>query len=170
MAQRTAGHPPFMVGKPVTGAYFVNREEELKKLVILARGVLNQSSSNSILTGLRRTGKSSIQENLAIRLKPDKKIVPVIVSCYGISSKSRSAKLLSDKTVESYVSKTGDRSYWKRLKKGKENTRKNKRSDIFRAFNTPGRQGSRRRPLDRGSVAVHRVLGRGQEIILRHHA
>jgi ATPase domain predominantly from Archaea len=117
MAEKTAQHPPFIVGKPVTGVYFVDREEELKKLVILTRGLLNQSSSNSILIGLRRTGKSSIQENLEIRLKSDKKIIPVIVSCYGISSKSRLAKLLSDKTIESYVSKTGDKSYWKRLRK-----------------------------------------------------
>ncbi len=38
---------PFIVGKPVTGDYFVNREEELDKLYRLASAVKTNSSSNA---------------------------------------------------------------------------------------------------------------------------
>jgi AAA+ ATPase superfamily predicted ATPase len=107
--------PPFLVGKPVTGEYFIDRENELGRLLTMIRGLQKLSASNSVLIGLRRTGKSSILENAAILLENDKKIVPVIISCYGISSKSRFAKVLADKSLESYVQKTSDSAYVKRV-------------------------------------------------------
>jgi AAA+ ATPase superfamily predicted ATPase len=109
--------PPFIVGRPVKGAYFVDREEELRKLLALVEGVQKGASSNSALIGLRRTGKTSVLENLEVRLGSNKKLVPVIVNCYGIAAKSRLAKVLADKTIESYVHKTGDKAYLKRLTK-----------------------------------------------------
>ena len=112
-----AREPPFVVGKPVTGVYFIDRETESERLLTLIRGLPNSSSSNSILIGLRRTGKSSILENAIIRLEENKKIVPILLSCYGLSSKSRFAKLLADAAVESYVRKTGDNAFRKRLVK-----------------------------------------------------
>ena len=112
-----AKEPPFVVGKPVTGVYFIDRESELERLLTPIRGLPKSSSSNSILIGLRRTGKSSILENAIIQLGDNKKIIPVVLSCYGLSSKSRFAKLLADATVGAYVQKTGDKAYWKRLVK-----------------------------------------------------
>lgn len=43
--------------------------------------------------------------------------MPIIVNCYGIAAKSRFAKLLVDKAIESYIRKTGDNAYLKRLVK-----------------------------------------------------
>jgi len=109
--------PPFIVGRPVTGEYFVDREDELRRLQTLVKGIQKGASSNSALIGLRRTGKTSILENLEILLKPNAKLIPVIVNCYGIAAKSRLAKVLVDKTIESYVCKTGDSAFLKRITK-----------------------------------------------------
>jgi AAA+ ATPase superfamily predicted ATPase len=109
--------PPFIVGRPVTGEYFVDREEELRRLQTLVEGVQKGASSNIALIGLRRTGKTSILGNLEYLLNSNKKIIPVIVDCYGIAAKSRLAKVLVDKTIESYVCKTGDNAFLKRIKK-----------------------------------------------------
>ena len=109
--------PPFIVGRPVVGEYFVDREEELRRLQILVAGVQKGASSNIALIGLRRTGKTSILENLEVLLKPNAKLIPVIANCYGIATKSRLAKVLVDKTIESYVCKTGDNAFLKRIKK-----------------------------------------------------
>jgi len=106
-----------MIGKPVTGDYFVDREKELDKLLSLVRGVEKGSSSNSVLIGLRRTGKTSILENLTIKLESNPRVVPMIVNCYGLAAKSRFAKLLVDTAVASYVQKTRDTAYLKRLAK-----------------------------------------------------
>ena len=109
--------PPFIVGRPVTGEYFVDREDELRRLQTLVKGIQKGASSNSALIGLRRTGKTSILENLEILLKPNAKLIPVIANCYGIAAKSRLAKVLVDKTIESYVCKTGDSAFLKRITK-----------------------------------------------------
>ena len=109
--------PPFVVGKPVTGPYFIDREDEIARLLTLIKGLQRSASSNSVLIGLRRTGKSSILENTAIALQDNKKIVPVMISCDGISSRSLFAKLLADFALESYIKKTGDNSYLKRLQR-----------------------------------------------------
>ena len=109
--------PPFIVGRPVTGEYFVDRQEELRRLISLVEAVTKGSSSNSALIGLRRTGKTSVLENLELRLKPNAKLVPVIVNCFGIAAKSRLAKVLVDGAIDSYVRKTGDKAYLKRLAK-----------------------------------------------------
>ncbi len=107
--------PPFMIGKPVTGDYFVDREEELDRLLSLIGGIEKGSSSNSVLIGLRRTGKTSILENLAIKLESNPHVVPMMVNCYGLAARSRFAKLLVDTAVARYVRKTGDTVYLKRL-------------------------------------------------------
>ena len=109
--------PPFIVGRPVTGEYFVDREDELRRLQTLVKGIQKGASSNSALIGLRRTGKTSILENLEVLLKPNAKLIPVIANCYGIAAKSRLAKVLVDKTIESYVCKTGDSAFLKRITK-----------------------------------------------------
>jgi hypothetical protein len=56
-------------------------------------------------------------ENLEVQLKPNAKLVPVIANCYGIAAKSRLAKVLVDKTIQSYVCKTGDNAFLKRITK-----------------------------------------------------
>ena len=88
--------PPFIVGRPVTGDYFVDRDDELKRLLSLIRAVQKGASSNSALIGLRRTGKTSILENVVLRLGANRKIMPVMVNCYGIAVRSRLAKILVD--------------------------------------------------------------------------
>jgi AAA+ ATPase superfamily predicted ATPase len=107
---------PFVVGKPVTGVYFINRKDELTRLLTLIRGVESLSASNSILIGLRRTGKSSILENTALQLKQSK-IVPVIIDCEGIPTQSRLGKIIVDSVLNSYIEHTGDKAYRKRLSK-----------------------------------------------------
>jgi AAA+ ATPase superfamily predicted ATPase len=107
--------PPFVVGRPVTGEYFVDREEELRRLLAIVEGVQKGASSNSALIGLRRTGKTSVLENLQLRLEPNVKLIPVIVNCYGIAAKSRLAKVFVDRIIDGYVRKTGDRAYLRRL-------------------------------------------------------
>lgn len=108
---------PFLVGKPATREYFIDRKNELGKLESLVLGVKEQSASNVVLIGMRRTGKTSIMINLIERLRDNKKIIPLLISCYGISSKSRFSKMLKDAVIEAYVDKTGDKAYWKRLMK-----------------------------------------------------
>jgi AAA+ ATPase superfamily predicted ATPase len=107
--------PPFIVGKPATGEYFVNREKELHRLLLLAEGLEKKSSSNSILIGLRRTGKTSILQNLIVNLEPNRRIIPLMISCYGMTSKSRFAKLVVDQALANYVNKTGDNAYKARI-------------------------------------------------------
>ncbi len=109
--------PPFIVGRPAIGEYFVDREEEMRRILSLIEGVQKGASSNSVLIGLRRTGKTSILHQIMARLEANKKIIPVIVNCYGIASKSRLARILVDNTIENYVIKTGEKSYLRRLKK-----------------------------------------------------
>jgi uncharacterized protein len=109
--------PPFIVGRPVIGEYFVDREDELHRLLTIVSGVQKGASSNIALIGLRRTGKTSILENLEVQLKPNPKLIPVIANCYGIAAKSRLAKVLVDKTNQSYVCKTGDKAFFKRITK-----------------------------------------------------
>lgn len=55
--------------------------------------------------------------NLIERLRSEKKIIPVMIMCYGISSKSRFSKMLRDSAIDAYVEKTGDKAYWNRLTK-----------------------------------------------------
>ncbi len=108
---------PFIVGKPAVGDYFVDRKDEMTRLITLVEGIQNRSSSNTVLIGLRRTGKTSILQNLVSILEPNQKIIPIVVNCYGMGSKSRLAKILVDNAIENYVGKTGDRAYLKRLTK-----------------------------------------------------
>lgn len=108
--------PPFIVGRPATGEYFVDREDEISRLLTLVRGVQTGAASNAVLEGLRRTGKTSVLYQLTKELEPNKKIVPLIVNCYGITSRQRLAKMLVDSIIESYVKKTGDKAYLRRFK------------------------------------------------------
>ncbi len=109
--------PPFVVGKPVTGEHFIDRESELRRLWSLVMGLRSRASSNAALIGLRRTGKTSILENLIIMLEKERDILPVLISCYGVPSRSRLAKMLVDGAIRVYVEKTGDKAYLKRLTK-----------------------------------------------------
>jgi AAA+ ATPase superfamily predicted ATPase len=108
---------PFVVGKPAEGEYFVNRERELERLLLLTRGIEKAASSNSVLIGLRRTGKTSILHNLARRLRHNSGVIPITINCYGLASKSRFARLVVDTAISEYVEKTGDKAYTKRLVK-----------------------------------------------------
>src|SRR5260370_34906142 len=108
---------PFIVGKPATGEFFVNREKELQRLLSLAKGLEKGSSSNAVLVGLRRTGKTSILHSLVLNLEPSRKIIPVMINCYGMTSKSRFAKLVVDNALANYVTKTNDSAYKDRILK-----------------------------------------------------
>lgn len=109
--------PPFIVGRPVTGDYFVNREKELANLQKLTEGVQRGSSSNVVLVGLRRTGKTSVLVNLQSKLSANARVVPLVINCYGIATKSRFAKVILDYGLSTYVERTGDKAYLKRIKK-----------------------------------------------------
>lgn len=108
---------PFVVGKPVTGKYFIDRESEIKRILGVLSGTSKGSINNAILLGLRRTGKSSILLNVRDALSKNKKIIPVIFDVYGISTKERFSKTFVDKVLQAYVEQTGGRSYKERIKK-----------------------------------------------------
>lgn len=108
---------PFVVGKPVTGKYFIDRESEIKKILALLSGTSKGNINNVILLGLRRTGKSSILLNVKETLSKDKKIIPVIFDAYGISTKERFSKALINKVLQTYIELTGDKSYKERIRK-----------------------------------------------------
>jgi len=121
-----------VVGKPAEGEYFVNREKELERLLSLTKGVEKGAASNCVLIGLRRTGKTSIIYNLAKKLRPTR-IIPITINCYGLSSKSRFARLVVDTSILGYVERTGDNAYRKRLAKVLSETAKsaiNKLSEV----------------------------------------
>lgn len=107
---------PFIVGKPVTGKYFIDRSTELKKITALLAGTSKGSINNIILLGLRRTGKSSILLNVKTRIDKDKKIVVVIFDAYGVSTKERFARSFMDAILDSYIEKTGNKEHKKKIK------------------------------------------------------
>ncbi len=111
--------PPFIVGKPAQGEYFVDREKELDRLSALIKGLQKLASSNSVLIGLRRTGKTSILYNLTQQFDSNRRLVFVSINCSGLA-KGRFAKLVVDGSIASYVKKTGDKSYLKRIQKNLE--------------------------------------------------
>lgn len=103
---------PFVVGKPVTGEYFINRKDELGKITTLisSPGSLN----NIMLLAQRRTGKSSILCNLK---EPDAKTVYVIFDAYGTTTKERFARTYIHAILSTCAAKTDDASYKKKVKK-----------------------------------------------------
>jgi len=106
---------PFKYGKPVTGKYFIDREEELDKLYNDAIKVKRGGEVNIALIGLRRTGKTSLLRNLVKRLKEDKSIVPVFLDCYGIPSQNTFSKLFTERVKEAYIEKSKDLGYKERI-------------------------------------------------------
>lgn len=106
---------PFVVGKPVTGEYFINRVDELTRMVNMLSAVSSGASSNVALIGLRRTGKTSLFENVRLRLMKLKQIVPVVFNCYGISTKTRFSRAFMQEVTKAYILKANDRLYKKRL-------------------------------------------------------
>jgi AAA+ ATPase superfamily predicted ATPase len=108
---------PFVVGKPVTGKYFIDRESELKQLLALLSGTPKGDINNIILLGLRRTGKSSILLNAKKTLDKNKKIITVIFDAYGISTKERFGRTFVSKVLQAYVEKSGQHPYKERIKK-----------------------------------------------------
>ena len=103
---------PFVVGKPVTGEYFINRKDELGKITTLisAPGSLN----NIMLLAQRRTGKSSLLYNLK---EQDAKTVYVMFDAYGTSTKERFARTYIHVILSTCAVKLGDASYKKKVKK-----------------------------------------------------
>lgn len=108
---------PFIVGKPVTGKYFIDRKNELKKLLALLAGVPKGSINNVILLGLRRTGKSSLLVNAQKILVKKNESVVVIFDAYGISTKERFARKFVDVVLASYIEQSGDNAYKQKLRK-----------------------------------------------------
>ena len=119
---------PFIVGKPVTGEYFIDRIEELHQIINMLSAVSSGASSNIALIGLRRTGKTSLFENAKLRLADLENVVPVLVNCFGISTKARFSKMLMQEVAQAYIHKTEDHLHKDRLvsflKKGFEEVSK----------------------------------------------
>jgi len=105
--------PPFIVGKPVTGEHFINREEEIARITTLLSGVASGKINNIVVLGLRRTGKTSLLLNVTDKL-PDK-TVPVIYDCLGTSTKSMFARQFVDNVLDAYVRVSGDKVYKEKL-------------------------------------------------------
>lgn len=107
---------PFKYGKPVTGRYFIDRDEELDRLYRSSLKIKSRGEVNVALIGLRRTGKTSLLHNLIERLEEDKKIIPVFLDCYGLPSQNTFSKLMTERVKEAYVEKTKDMGYKERVK------------------------------------------------------
>jgi len=103
-----AMHQPFIVGRPVTGKYFIDREAELKKLEAILSGTPKGDINNAILLGLRRTGKSSILLNLQEKLSKDKRVIPIIFDAYGISTKERFGSAYMSAILNAYSKHAGN--------------------------------------------------------------
>lgn len=103
---------PFVVGKPVTGEYFINRKDELGKITALISSP--DSLNNIMLLAQRRTGKSSILYNLK---EQDAKTVYVIFDAYGTSTKERFARTYIHAILSTCAAKMDDTSYKKKVKK-----------------------------------------------------
>ena len=101
-----------MVGKPVTGEYFIDREEELKKITLLLSS--SGARNNVILSAQRRTGKSSILYNLK---EQNPNTIHIVFDAYGISTKERFAKSYVNSILGTYAERTNDGSYRKKIKK-----------------------------------------------------
>ncbi len=101
---------PFVVGKPVTGKYFIDRKEELKKITALLSG---NAINNIALLAQRRTGKSSVLYNLK---EKDTGKIHVLFDAYGISTKERFAKAYINSVRHCYTENTGDKAYNKRIR------------------------------------------------------
>jgi AAA+ ATPase superfamily predicted ATPase len=106
---------PFVVGKPVTGEYFIDRANELAQMVNMLSAVSSGASTNVALIGLRRTGKTSLFENVRLKMMEMKEIVPVLINCFGISTKIRFSKTFMQEVTQAYILKTEDRLYKDRL-------------------------------------------------------
>ena len=106
---------PFKYGKPVTGKYFVNRENELKQLYDLTLAIRSGAEVNIALVGLRRTGKTSLLKNLMEKLGNEKDIIVVFLDCYGIPSKNTFSKLLTEAVKDAYIEKSKDIGYKDRI-------------------------------------------------------
>ncbi len=106
---------PFKYGKPVTGKYFVNRENELKQLYNLTLAIRSGGEVNIGLVGLRRTGKTSLLKNLMEKLGNEKDIIVVFLDCYGIPSKNTFSKLLTEAVKDAYIEKSKDIDYKDRI-------------------------------------------------------
>lgn len=115
---------PFIVGKPVTGEYFINREEELVRLTTLLSGAASGKINNVMILGLRRTGKTSLLYNVANQIAKNDKIIPVIYDCLGTSTKSMFARQYIYTVLDTYVKIGRDKAYKEKLsviiKKGLE--------------------------------------------------
>ena len=104
---------PFMVGKPVTGEYFIDRKDELKKINALLS--TSDALNNIMPLGQRRTGKSSILYNLK---EQDAKTIYVIFDAYGgASTKQRFARAYINCILSTCVRMLNDSLYKKELKK-----------------------------------------------------
>jgi uncharacterized protein len=108
---------PFVVGKPVSGKYFIDRESEMKKILALLSGTSKGNNNNVILLGLRRTGKSSILLNVKEMLSKRKGVIPVIFDAYGLSTKERFSRSLIDRILQTYIELTDDKRRKENLKK-----------------------------------------------------
>ena len=103
---------PFVVGRPVTGEYFIDRKEELEKITRLLSSP--DAPNNIVLLAQRRTGKSSILYNLK---ETSPKIIYVMFDAYGTPTRARFAKAYVNSILNTYAAKINDGSYKKRIKK-----------------------------------------------------
>jgi len=95
----------FTVGSPVFGKAFHDRVKEIKTL-------LKDKQNNYVISGPRRIGKTSLMEELALRL--DKKTIPIFVDVSGICPLSEE-NFLSKYLIE--VTKAFDKKFDKGVSK-----------------------------------------------------
>lgn len=91
--------PPFIVGRIVRPPYFIDREEEMNRLV----HSLGAGSENQVVIGLRRMGKSSLLLNVGeaiARKYPDTLLV--LLDCRRVTSTASFADLLITGVLEAY--------------------------------------------------------------------
>lgn len=89
--------------------------DELAQMVNMLSAVRSGASTNVALIGLRRTGKTSLFENVRLKIMEMKQIVPVLINCFGISTRIRFSKTVIQEVTQAYILKTEDRLYKDRL-------------------------------------------------------
>ena len=106
---------PFVYGKPVTKPYFVDREKETELILDQIRSAKHGASTNLAVFGPERVGKISIIKNVMIEFEDDKEIIPLFIDCLSMPSLRRLSNVIAEDAKASYVEKTGDTNYARKI-------------------------------------------------------
>lgn len=106
---------PFLAGKPVSGQYFVGREDMLRTIDTIMAGTADGAINNVMLLGPRRIGKSSVLLNVKSRQDRDPRMATVMINAEGMSTKHRFADAYMKAVLEAYEARAQRRARGARI-------------------------------------------------------